>query len=400
MLVMSVLYRCDSGALDSGSWVGGIVVKELVGDIDDAVNFLLAYDTGIMRTMTFEALKCDYEKKCLRQPPENAKGGLAYGTRVDECVVNVAWHRFGGRDPKPVGILIGNTGLHLFEEDQRINLCSSFYVHVAAWAPSGRVSARKKSAASSSSSVNERGSYRTFRRGDVVTYQVPPHPPAVQASYQCPVANTSLSSSVQGTIDCDAVEDATAVTGPESVHEAAVFAVCMENPDKPGSQATSKQRRKFLVLYDLELKVFFLAYFSSWARMWLEPAKESVLHIDESERVKVLAPEACVQMFDDWATDASLKLRDLRKISAGNSTANNPPPSLRAAQEQAKKEEKKRLQKEQQAAKKAHTEASKKAGKGCKAGGRAVAGRGGGNGGARGGGNKVDSEQGLSLIHI
>ena len=180
---MFVLYRSDSGALDAGSWAGGLVVKQLgtSDSLDDApdasCSYLLAYDTGAIQTLTADALRLESEHGLFREPAANA-GGLAHGTRVDDIVLAVAWHKFGGHDPKPVGVFIGDTGLHLFETLDRIPLCTSFFVHVPAWVKEGG-RAGTRSSTSTQSKHGDRGDYHTYRRGDVVAYQVRGSPPAV-----------------------------------------------------------------------------------------------------------------------------------------------------------------------------------------------------------------------------
>ena len=171
---MFVLYRSDSGGYDSGSWAGGLVVKHLIcsrDDAPDANSYLLAYDTGNMQTMTAEALKVEYEQGLLKEPAANA-GGLACGIRVDDCVLAVAWHKIGKSDAKPVGVFVGNTGLHLFEADDSIPLCTSFFVHVPAWVNEGTARAGKRSCTTKQAKHGDRGDYHTYRRGDVVMYQV------------------------------------------------------------------------------------------------------------------------------------------------------------------------------------------------------------------------------------
>ena len=174
---MFVLYRSDSGALDAGSWAGGLVVKQLgtSDSLDDApdasCSYLLAYDTGAIQTLTADALRLESEHGLFREPAANA-GGLACGIRVDDCVLAVAWHKIGKSDAKPVGVFVGNTGLHLFEADDSIPLCTSFFVHVPAWVNEGTARAGKRSCTTKQAKHGDRGDYHTYRRGDVVMYQV------------------------------------------------------------------------------------------------------------------------------------------------------------------------------------------------------------------------------------
>ena len=182
--------------------------------------------------------------------------------------------------------------------------------------------------------------------------------------------------------------------------KAAVFAVCMQDPDTPAcgkNLQTKKQRRKFLVLYDMELRVFFLSYWTKWRRIRLTTTTNSVLELDETDAVEVVSVETCSRMLDDWGADASLSVRRLKKISNGNTDANKLPPPLKRAQEQLKEKQKareKELQKEREktareeanAVRKASQQAAKSRKKGGKGGGTTAkaAGKGGG----------------LSLIHI
>ena len=224
--------------------------------------------------------------------------------------MQVVWHKANRNSPrKPVGVFVGHTGVQLF--DVKLDLYMSFFVKVAAF--SIKTSSDYVTRGQKNPQQSQRMSYHTFRRGDIVYFK-------------------------DGATDEDATgEDATGTTGEEpELVEAAVFGVCIS--DYTGTS----QGRRFLVLYDLKLEVFFISTWPLWSRT-LEPQKTKVEEewpdIDGNcVAVKTLSVEDCQRMLGAWESGGKLKVLGYKTAGAANSAAKMPP-SMRAGERERKKKE-------------------------------------------------------------
>ena len=88
-------------------------------------------------------------------------------------------------------------------------------------------------------------------------------------------------------------------------------------------------RRKFLVLYDLNVEEFFLATWANWRRVKCVESKETEENIDKCKEVRMLDIDMCTKMNDAWANGCGSNVLKLKTIANGGSTAAQEPPSLK-----------------------------------------------------------------------
>ena len=141
--------------------------------------FLIAYDVGLLCQWTAEAIGLAISKNLLKPQSESTPGGLISGVRVGTVASQVAWHKAGGaKAQRPVGVFIGDTCVKLFEDPELITLYCAFHVRVDSFSRGDAASTRRSTGAQHQQ--QDRGGFRTFRRGDIVVFQV--QPPATSQS--------------------------------------------------------------------------------------------------------------------------------------------------------------------------------------------------------------------------
>ena len=219
------------------------------------------------------------------------------------------WHKNAGRNqhPKPVGVLVGKLDMPMFE-DQKMHVYMSFYVHVEAFGkPAAARAAGTRSATATHAAKDDedawhrRQDYHSFRRFDIVTY----------------------------------VRDQSEVEpeGEPAACDSVVYAVIVQDPSTQGTK--SEQRRKFLVLYELQSGLFFLAFWPKWQRV-----STTAGDLDLSTDVKCASPKTCTQMLDAWDGGGGSKILQYRATATAVTNANHPPPAIRLQQQAAMKAQK------------------------------------------------------------
>ena len=271
------------------AWFGGLVVW-----LDELLRFWIAFDDGDLRVIPKFKLLADLKVGSAAATMDVAEGGLVADVGGGARAEDVTWH-----NGKPVGVLLGNTGLKM----GGMLIYQSHVVQPASFTAPLRNRGSRSAGAGTTVSIREYGGWHTFFKGDRVEYAAGQK--AGQKGAQVQVAS------------------------------AIVFGFAWH---KGGSAA---QGRKFLILYEEGSQIFFLGMCTKWRRRRGDGIKDgdydTKFDEDCHDQAATISVELCERMNQDFEVSGALAILALDTFTKVESQSKHPPPILR---EQLKEEAK------------------------------------------------------------
>ena len=263
----------------------GALVGRQVKD-DEGTWWILGFDDGDVRSFKVEDLKGML--KCHSLDALDGEAGLIRNKPA--AAASEFFYFENNNQKKVVGLLVGK------EEERKVfdlPVFQDFYVVPNAFTPS------RSGRSGGAQSTQDRLGIHTFRRGDLVLYQHgEPH---------------------------------------ETMSSMAIWGVCNHVPEG------NSQARKFLVIYDMAAKTFFLGAWPAWLRI---PNPEKLVDgsvsfdCDNDEHVKMMTPEQCKAMVAEWSVLAPAFFTGT--LAKAQKDAAKPPPTLEADRKREKEKERER----------------------------------------------------------
>ena len=261
-------------------WYGALVGRVLpCGKVE------LAFDDGQLLRYSMDDLRLSFDSKTL-EPLDASKGGVVAtesGQAAAACFVRL---KDAGGHQKSMGVLVGKDESRLVFG---LPVHMSFYVADGVFDATPAAPARRVPA----QSLQDRLGFHTFRRGDLVEY-----------------------------VQCEVGEDSPVV---------AVYGILNHEPEG------NAQSRKFLLLYEVQAKTFFLGSLPQWRRVRNRAGTFDTFDCDNDSHVQTLTYDLTVSMANTFKELSDVLL--VGNISKAQRVAMEPPPSLKLARSEERRQE-------------------------------------------------------------